>query len=280
MKITTILLLALGLLLATPLAQAQDLALPALSPEQTVTQNLGTGKLTLKYARPSARGRKVFGKVVPYGEVWRTGANAASTLTFDDTLLVQGKPLAPGTYAIFTIPQPGMWTIIFSKNTEQWGSGKYDPKDDALRIQVPAQELGDRRETFTMSFEDLTYFTANLCLTWERICINIPLKLNQQAKIEAAIQKALTAEKKPYFRVAMYYYNSGTNLKQALELITLADKDNTTQPWVKYNRAKMQMESGDKVGAKQTAEEGLKIAKEIKNAEYERNLTELLEQLN
>ncbi|MBX3102882.1 MAG: DUF2911 domain-containing protein [Bacteroidetes bacterium] len=276
--------LALGILVSVGSvsdSQAQELVFPQLSSEQSVTQGLGLSKVHLKYARPSVRGRVIFGGLIPYGEVWRTGANAATSLTFDHDVMVQGKPLKAGTYALFTIPDAKEWTIIFNNTTEQWGSYKYNPADDILRFTVKVQSLPAHQETFTISFEEVETFTANLRISWEKTAVSFPITIDQQAEFEASLLQAMNAAegKKPYFRAAMYYYNAGKDKKRALEWINQAEKESPELYHIKYWKSTMLLENNDKAGAKATALAGLKLAEDAKATEYIRNFNTLLAKL-
>jgi hypothetical protein len=270
----------LSLLFLTMTAHAQDLSFPQLSPEQTLVQQLGLSKVTVKYARPSMRGRTVFGDMLPYGQVWRTGANAATLLTFEHEVTLANNKLAAGTYALFTIPDAQQWTIILNSDIEQWGANKYEAAKDVLRFQVPVNQLQMPTETFTISFEEMGLFSAKLQLCWERTAVQIPITVNQEAKLDADVVAAMKGEgKKPYFRDAMYYYNTGKDKKQVAEWLKLADEETPTLYYVKYWRSKVLMELGDHAQARTVAQAGLKLAEAANAPEYVRNIQAVLAQL-
>ena len=131
-------------------AQAQKLPQP--SPPGEVSQIVGLTDVEVKYSRPSAKGRKVFGDLVPYGKVWRTGANQCTTVEFDGRVMVEGQALPAGKYSLFTIPGEDVWMVIFNKNTELWGEGDRKPEEDVLTLKVKPMN-GDLTETFTISFD-------------------------------------------------------------------------------------------------------------------------------
>jgi len=135
-------------------AQATELNLPTLSQRAVVTQRIGLTDITIVYHEPSVGGRELWGKIIPYGKVWRAGANENTTIAFADDVSVEGKPLPAGTYGLHMIPNEDHWTIIFSKNSTSWGSFSYDEKEDALRVDVKPQPA-EFREALTYTFDDI-----------------------------------------------------------------------------------------------------------------------------
>ncbi|MCW8312410.1 DUF2911 domain-containing protein [Sphingobacterium sp. InxBP1] len=265
-----------AVLLLTANAASAQLKLPAASSAQTVTQGLGIENVTLSYSRPSMNGRKIFGELVPYNEVWRTGANTNTTLTFEGDVSLNGHKLAAGTYALFTIPNKSEWTVIISKNTKQWGAYTYNQAEDALRFNVKPQTLNTAVETFTISFDNVTPTSAVLSLAWEKTAIKVDLKVEQQAKILASIDEAMKGEKKPYFAAAQYYFNNNLDLNKALVWFDEAAKAQPKAAHVLYWKAKAQLKAGDKKGAIETATKGVEIATEGKNSEYIKLNTQVL----
>ncbi|WP_285007999.1 DUF2911 domain-containing protein [Pedobacter faecalis] len=247
---------------------AQGLKMPQASTSQTVTQAFGLGTITLNYARPNVKGRKIFGGLEPYGTVWRTGANSATTIKFSEDVKIEGQNLPAGEYALFTIPEQNDWTIVFNKEAKQWGSYTYKEANDVLRVKVKPVKLKDKVETFTIQFSDVYPTTAKLQLMWENTGVTVNLSTDVDSKVMASIDEAMKGEKKPYFQAAQYYFENGKDINKALEWMNAADANNTTQPWVKLWKGRVQLKMGDKAGAAKTAEEGLKIATEIKNQEY------------
>ncbi len=258
--------------------KAQGLKMPQPSTPQTVTQDFGLGKITLSYARPNVKGRKVFGDLVPFDKVWRTGANSATVIKFTDAVKIEGKDLAAGEYALFTIPGKTEWTIILNKGTKEWGSYTYSEANDVLRVKVKPTALKDKVETFTIQFSNVYDTTADLQLAWENTLVNVKLSTSVDEQVMASIAEAMKGEKKPYFQSAIYYYSNGKDLKTALAWMNEAEKQMTDAPWVKLWKAKVQLKMGDKAGAAKTAKEGLDIATKIKNEEYIRLNTQLIEE--
>lgn len=245
-----------------------QLRMPQISSAQTVTQEFGLGNVTVKYSRPNVKGRKIFSGLLPYGEVWRTGANSATLIRFSDNVTLEGNPVAAGEYALFTIPGKDMWTIILNKGTKQWGAYEYKAADDVLRFQVKAAKLNDKAETFTIGFNEVFPSTAKLSLMWENTKVSINMATDIDTKIMASIDEEMKGEKKPYFQAAQYYYDNGKDLNKALQWINAAEAADQKAPWIKYLKSRIQLKSGDKNGAALTAKAGIQAAQAANNAEY------------
>lgn len=151
-------------------AQATELVLPTISQRASVTQRVGLTDITILYHEPMAGGREIWGKVVPYGQVWRAGANENTTITFSDDVSIEGNALAAGTYGLHTIPDKEQWTIIFSKNSTSWGSFSYNEKEDALRVTVKPQ-AAEFREALAYTFDDIKPDSAAATLRWEKLAV-------------------------------------------------------------------------------------------------------------
>lgn len=270
--IPCVLLVALGLQ-----GNAQGLKMPQASSAQTLTQEFGLGSVKIQYSRPNVKGRKVFGDLVPWGRVWRTGANSATTLTFTDDVQLEGKPVPAGQYALFTIPGKTEWTIILNKKTQQWGAYEYDQAQDFLRFTVKPV-TARKTESFTISVSDVLPTSAVLHLSWDTYDVPVKMTTEVDSKVMANIEAAMKGDKKPYFQAAQYYFDNGKDLKQALEWATQAETADQKAPWIKYLKARIQLKAGDKQGAAATAEHGVRIAKEINNEEYVRLNSAVLEQ--
>jgi hypothetical protein len=274
-SLKTVLILALAVSLNTEL-QAQGVKLPQASSAQTITQGFGLGKVTLSYSRPNTKGRKIFGAMEPFDKVWRTGANAATSITFTDAVKVGGQELAAGTYGLFTIPGKDEWTVIFNKDAKQWGAYEYKEAEDVLRIKVKPVKLKEKVETFTIQFANVLPTTAQIQLAWENTGLNIDLSTEIDAQVMASIDEAMKGEKKPYFAAAQYYYENGKDLDKALEWANAAEAADGKAPWVKLWKGRIQLKKGDKAGAIATAEAGIKLATEAKIEEYVRLNSALL----
>lgn len=253
--------------LITLSADAQ-LLMPQSSSSQTLIQEFGLGKITVKYSRPNIKGRSVSADLAPYGEVWRTGANDATVITFTEAVTLEGNAVPAGEYALFTIPGKDEWTIILNKETKQWGAYSYKQSEDVLRFKVKPGKLNDKVETFTITFNDVLPSTATLDLLWTNIRVSVKMTTDVDSKVMASIDEAMKGDKKPYAMAAIYYYENGKDLKKALEWINVAETADPKAPWFKYQKGRIQLKLGDKTGAAQTAKAGIEAAKAMNNAEY------------
>jgi hypothetical protein len=182
---------AFGLLtLVTGAALAQQLDLPRPSPNASVTQTVGITDITIKYSRPGVKGREVWGKLVPYGEVWRTGANENTTIKFSTPVKIEGHELPAGIYGLQTIPAPGDWTVIFSKDADEWGAFSYKPEHDALRVQAKPQPA-ELRERMAFDFEDVTDTSARVVLSWEKLRVPFTVEVDTPKLVEAKAKAAV-----------------------------------------------------------------------------------------
>ncbi len=258
--------------------KAQGLKLPQPSTSQTITQAFGLGTISLNYSRPNVKGRQIFGDLLPYDQIWRTGANTATVIKFTEAVKIEGDELPAGEYALFTIPEKTEWTIIFNKGTKEWGSYTYSETNDVLRVKVKPNVLKDKVETFTIQFANVSDTKAQLQLMWENTAVHVNISTDIDKRVMADIAEAMKGDNKPYFAAAQYYYSNGKDLKTALTWMNEAEKTMVDAPWVKLWKARVQLKMGDKLGALKTAKEGLEIATRIKNEEYVRLTTQLIEQ--
>lgn len=275
-KIAYSLLLATGLFFGVQNADAQ-IKLPPASSTQFIIQDLGISQVSIIYQRPNIKGRTIFGDLVPYNEIWRTGANNATNITFQDDVKIEGKTLPAGTYALFTIPTTKEWTIIFNSNAKQWGAYTYDQADDVLRIKVKPEKLKNKVESFTISFDDVNDQHMKTSLAWENTKVSFLIEVDQKQEILASIEEAMNSDKKPYFQAAQYYYSHNIDPKKAAEWMLEADKGNTNAPHIKYWKSLILAKAGDKAGAAQAAQEGLEMSKRDKNTEYIKLNTQALQ---
>jgi len=280
--------LAAGLMLAGSLhAQtpaAPKLAFPQASPPATLKQQVGITDIEVNYSRPSMKGRKVFGGLVPFGEVWRTGANSATKITFSTPVKFGGADVPAGTYELFTIPGEKEWTVIIHKNMSQWGSYSYDAKNDVARVTAHVTTVPTTSETFWIGFNDLRDNSASLNFTWENTRVSVPITIDTVGLLVPQIEAAMasSAEKKPYFQAAMFYFENGLDLKKSLEWMDAGLAANPKAYWMIYRKGLILAKSGDKAGAKAAAEQSLAMAeKESGNVrdEYIRLNKALLESL-
>jgi hypothetical protein len=188
----SIIALVAGLAFGSSFCHAQSalLDLPRDSQHSAVTQRIGITDITISYSRPLVKGRPIRGKLVPYNEVWRTGANENTIVKFTDDVTIEGKPLAKGTYALFTIPGENQWTVIFSKVHTAWGSFTYNQADDALRVTVKPQPT-EPREAMTFDFDDVKADSAVATLRWEKIAVPFKVDVNVHDIVQASLHNQL-----------------------------------------------------------------------------------------
>ena len=172
-------------------AQSFTLDLPLQSQQAQVSQRIGITDVTIKYHRPLVNDRKVWDGLVPYGKVWRAGANINTTIAFSDPVLIEGKPLDRGTYGLHMIPNAGEWTIIFSKNSTSWGSFTYDEKEDALRVNVKPR-AADMHNALTYDFDNLQKDSAVVELEWEKVAVPFKVAVDVHDVVEASLKKQLS----------------------------------------------------------------------------------------
>jgi hypothetical protein len=246
--------------------------IPEASSTQTIIQDFGLGKVTVTYSRPNVKGRKIFGGINPYGQVWRTGANAATTITFSENVLVEGNKVPAGTYSLFSIPEQNSWTIILNKTAKQWGAYSYKQADDLVRFTVKPVNVKEKRETFTMQFANSTTKTTDLYIVWDHTAVPMHLQTDDDAQITANIDKLMQGDikKRPYFNAIQYYYENDKDLKKAMTWVLEAEKLEPSAPWYKLWKARIQLKMGNKAAAITTAQQGIKLAKASDDDEYVR----------
>ena len=201
-------------------SQPTELNIPRLSQRATVTQRIGLTDITINYHRPAVGGREIWNKVVPYGKVWRAGANENTTITFSDDVTVEGKPLAAGTYGLHTIPDKDQWTIIFSKNSTSWGSFSYDEKEDALRVTVKPH-AAEAFEALTYTFDNVKPDSAVATLRWEKLAVPFQIGVDVKAVVLRSIKNELRSVGgftwAGYDEAAQWCLDNNYNLEEALK---------------------------------------------------------------
>lgn len=244
-------------------SQAQTLKVPAPSPTQSLKQNFALSEISIEYSRPGAKGRVVFGDVVPFGKVWRTGANSATKITFGEDVTVEGTPVKAGTYALYTIPNKDVWEIMFYKDLTLGGNvGDYKAADELFRFKARPTVLSNKVETFTINVADITSKSANIQLTWENTSVAFNVIANIDSAIMANIEKTVVKDNRPYFAAATYYYENNKDMNQALAWANKAVEANPKAYWVINLKASIQLKMKDYKGAIATANQSLALAKE------------------
>lgn len=262
-------------LLLTPLAFA-ELTLPRVSPKASLMQTVGLTDVTVLYNRPGVKGRVIWGGLVPYDEVWRTGANEATTVTFSKAVKINGQPLAAGTYSIHTIPTKASWTVIFNKAAEQWGSYEYDAAKDALRIKVEPK-TGTHQEWMGFSFPEVSSDNATLELAWEKVRIPVRIETDTTTQALAGIREALSGEVKdwetPYSAASFAFNAKLDNRADAMKWIDQSIALDRNY-WNLRLKASMLAEEGKRKEALAIAEQAVKLGKEAKDPASEIAKTE------
>jgi len=234
MKKITLSLAAVALLCLSSLSMnAQQLRMPAPSPLSTVDQAFALSNIKIEYSRPSARGRVVFGDVVPFGSVWRTGANAATKITFGEDVTVEGKAVKAGTYALYTIPNRDSWDIMFYKDLALGGNvADYKTENEVARFNVRTSNLANKVETFTINVADVAASSANVEMAWENTRVAFNVRADIDSKIMKNIETVLATDARPYYQSAMYYYDNNKDMNQALAGVNKAVEQNPKADWV------------------------------------------------
>ena len=261
-------------------SDAQQLKTPQPSTTQTIKQDFGIGSVELNYSRPNMKGRKIFGDLVPFGKVWRTGANNATTVTFTDTVMVGSSKLAPGKYGLLTIPNKDEWTVIFSKQTNVTSPVDYKQESDAARINVKTSSLKENYETFTIQFANIKSSSLDLQMVWDNVAVNVPITTDVEAKVMAQINNAMNKDNRPYFQSAMYYMETGRDLNQAIAWLDKAFEQNPNAFWVVHQKANALAKQGKKAEAKAAAQKSMDMAMAAKNDDYVELNKKLLASLN
>lgn len=249
---------------------------PQASPSAKIEQVVGLTNVQVEYSRPSAKGRAVYGELVPYGKYWRTGANANTIVTFSEDVMFGTNELKKGKYALFTLPKADSWDIIFYSDTNNWGLPEtWDDKKVAIRVSVKPETLNKSVESFTISLNNLTNDSGALEISWERTLVSIPFIVPTQEMAMNSIEKALAGPSiGDYFSAAKYYYESDKDMNKALLWInnaisgTPSDKD--VPFWYLRLKSLIQAKLGDKKGAIQTANFSLEGAVKAGNKDYEK----------
>ena len=221
----------------------------------------------LIYSRPGIKGRKIFGDLVPYGKVWRTGANSATRLKFADDVTIGGHSLKAGEYALFTVPGENEWDIIINKGAANWGT-EYKQEDDLFRIKAKPMKMDGVVESFTMQFANVKPASMELHIMWDKTAVAVPIATDVDAKVMAQIDNAMNKDSRPYFNAAMYYLEAGKDLNQAVTWFDKAIEQNPTAYWIYHQKANALAKLGKKEEAKKTAARSMELAKDQKNDDY------------
>ncbi len=243
---------------------------PETSPLAKIHQRVGFTDISVEYSRPDVRGRKVFGGLIPYGKVWRTGANEASKIRFSKAVQIGGTPVPAGTYAIYTLPNDFDWIWILSRDTSLWGARGYDPIHDVLRLSAKVTPLADRVETMEFRFMNIHPQSVDLVLEWEYTQITLPILLATDAQVKSRIAEKLS--KNPtgtdYYRAARYYLDNHLDLDSALTWMQQRVALGGEQFGILRYKGLIEYQLGDTATARETLLKSLKLAREAGNEHY------------
>lgn len=271
-------LAAIGcMFLASGMAQA--LRTPAPSPSQTIKQEFGIGTVELSYSRPSARGRAVMGNLVPYGKVWRTGANNATTLTFSDDVMIGGKTVKAGKYGLLSIPGEKEWTLIVTSDLNVTSPAAYNEANDVARVKAPVMNVNMKAETFTMQFANLTNNSCELHLRWENLMVALPITTDVDGKVMSQIDQAMNKDNRPYQAAAQYYFENGKDLQKAREWSNMAVAADPAAYWKTLLNARIHAKLGDKANARAMCQKTIELATKAKNDDYVKMAGDLMKTL-
>lgn len=257
---------------------------PQASLSAEVEQMVGLTKMEVNYSRPNKNNREIFGGLVPFGEIWRTGANKNTTIEFNDDVTIGGQRLNKGTYAIYTIPEQDNWTILFYKDSDNWGNPqKWDDSKVALKTSAKTSKLEYLVESFTISFDDVSANSVMLNFSWDRTKAGVKIEVPTKEKVMASIKTTMNGKPtyQDYIAAATYYYNTREDFKQAKEWMDRGMKENPNPAYYQiYQQAMIYMESGDIKGATKLANDALQGAQKANDKNYIKMASELYEKLS
>ena len=257
-----------------PILGFSQITHPKASPFSSIEQEIGLSKISIEYSRPAARERKVFGGIVPFGRIWRVGANKSTKITVDTDMIVLGNLLPKGTYALYAFPEKEEWQIAFHINTSHWGDGRknYNADEDAFRIKVKPEKNLYHQENFLMAFDGITHDAANLNLIWADTKVTIPFRVDTHAQMELEIAKQLkenpTAQ--TYYEAARYLQEQGKDFERALNYLNRALELGGDTYYFHRVKSLVEAELGTYKAAISSAEKSLKIASELEKDEFVR----------
>ncbi len=244
---------------------------PQPSPSSKVHQSIGLSEVSVDYSRPAMRGRTIFGDLVPYGKLWRTGANMRTKFTTDSDLKINGKDLKKGSYAILSIPNKEAWELIFYTEYEAGGApAELDESKVALRVSAKTYPMEHAAENFTIGFGDLADgVSGNMYITWEKTMVMVKIETPTDEMAVKSIEKVMAGPSaNDYFNAASYYRSSGKDLNKALEWVSKAVEMNPDAFWMSRQKSLIQADLGDKKGAIASAKMSLAAAQKAGNADY------------
>jgi len=240
---------------------------PQPSPTATITQKVGISNISVEYSRPGAKEREIFGGLVSYEKMWRTGANKATKITFDENCVFGGAKIKKGSYSLFTIPGKKEWTVVLNKNTELWGVGEYDKEKQVCSIVAKVIETKDFTESFTIDFGTFQSFSAIMSLKWANTKIGIKIESLAAKELEKQFVELLTKgpSANDYYNGAKFFADNTSEYDMALEWINTAIEKKPDAFWMKFHKARILKKIGNNKQSISVAEEVISLAKEKKD---------------
>ena len=256
----------------TALAQIET---PQPSPLGTVTQKVGLNEFSISYSRPSLKGRKAYGEVVPFDKLWRFGANMATTFKSNDEFSIQGTKIPAGEYSFFAIPGASEWTIILNKTAKMSGTSNYKEAEDQLRFKVKPEATVYKTETFTIQFANLKDKQATVEILWDNVKVAFEINVDFDAKVMKQIDETLSGPSAgSYYRAASYYFSNTKDMKKALEWVNKSLEKGGDKYWIVSLKAQIQAANEDYKGAVETANKAIALAKADEDDAYVKSNTE------
>lgn len=249
-------------------SDAQQLTTPQPSPTATIKQNFALSNIEISYSRPGVKGRKIFGELVPYGKVWRTGANNATTITFGEEVTIGGKKVPAGKYGLLTIPNASEWTIIISKQTDVTSPADYKQDQDVVRVNAKAETLPFPIETMMISVDNIKSNSCDIGIIWDNVYVGFPVTSDVDAKVMEQIKNTMERDTKPYYGAAFYYIENNKDLNKAVEWLDKAYAQNPEGFWILYQKARALKMLGKKSDAMTVSNKSIEMAKKAKNDDY------------
>lgn len=224
--------------------EAQNIKVPTASPLQKISQQFALSNIDIEYSRPSVNGRVIFGKLVPFDKIWRTGANASTKITFGEDVKVNGHDVKAGTYALYTYPSKEEWKItLYSDLKLGSGFAAYNQDHEVLALTVPVRKLQNLVETFTIQVANITSTSADIVLSWEKTAVSFNVEADIDADVMSSIEKSMK-DNRPYYQASAYYLQNNKDLNQAYEWAVKASEQNPNAYWILLNKAKAEFAVG------------------------------------
>ncbi|MFD1614043.1 DUF2911 domain-containing protein [Gelatiniphilus marinus] len=249
-----------------------QLKTPQPSPFSKIEQKVGLTDVTLEYSRPAMRDRTIFGDLVPYNKLWRTGANANTKITFSDDVLINGTTVKAGEYAIYSKPGKTDWEVIFYADANNWGTPRnWDDAKVAAKVSAKVYEMPMKIESFTMTFDDLKNDSAVLGILWENVYVGVKFEVPTDKAVTASIEKVMSGPgANDYFSAAVYYLQEGKDIEKAKKWIGKAVEMTKDKPrfWYLRQQSLIHAKAGDKAGAIAAAKKSLAGAEKAGNDDY------------